>query len=206
MNSSVAIIVEGISDKCFLGAYLKHLQFGPITDVIREEDGQATDGILLIESRGVDVPFSSGFYRSLVETCAVRSKVLVIWDANNCSDKRRKYFDQGVQKTTQEEKVNKDIFSLFLLPDDSRQGKLENLLEDISTKKDIYNCLGEYEDCLLKKNPKYRLLSLKDKIYAYCQAMGVKPRDEERDYANKELWDLDSEKLNALKDFLQSNI
>ena len=202
MNSSVAIIVEGKSDKCFFKAYLKHLGFGAITGVIKDE---ATDGILLMASGSVSSTFSS-FSSELTKICETRNKVLIIWDANNCSDKRRKDFEQGVQKITQEEKVNKDIFSLFLLPDDSRQGKLENLLEDISTKKDIYNCLGEYEDCLLKKNPKYCLLSLKDKIYAYCQAMGVKPHVEKRDYANKKLWNLDSEKLNALKDFLQSNI
>ena len=199
--TSVAIIVEGKSDKCFLGAYLKHLGFGTITGVIKDE---ATDGILLMASGSVSSTFSS-FSSELTKICETRNKVLVIWDANNCSDKRRKDFEQGVQKITQEEKVNKDIFSLFLLPDDSRQGELENLLEDISTKKDIYNCLEEYEDCL-KKNPEYRLLSLKDKIYAYCEAMGVEPRGEKRDYADKKLWDLDSEKLNALKDFLQSNI
>ena len=202
MNSSVAIIVEGKSDKCFFGAYLKHLGFGAITDDIK-----AKDGILLRPSDGVEATFGRKFLPTLEEICKVRSKVLVIGDANSSPDGRRKKFWQSVEKITQEEKVNKDIiFSLFLLPDDSRQGELENLLEDISTKKDIYNCLGEYEDCLLKKNPKYCLLSLKDKIYAYCQAMGVEPRDEERDYADKRLWDLDSEKLNALKDFLQSNI
>ena len=199
MNSSVAIIVEGKSDKCFLGAYLKHLQFGPITDVTK------TDGILLMASKGVDVPFSSGFYQYLVGICADHSKVLVIWDANSSPDDQRKKFWQGARKITPKGKVAKDIFSLFLLPDDSRQGELENLLEDISTKKDIHNCFDEYKDCL-ENNPAYCLPPLKAKIYAYCEAMGVEPRVEKRDYADKKLWDLDSDKLNALKDFLQSKI
>ena len=202
MNSSVAIIVEGKSDKCFFKAYLKHLGFGAITD-----NAKVQDGILLIDSGGVNATFSS-FSSELTKICAVRSKVLVIWDANNCSDKRRKDFEQGVQKIAPPKKVNKDIF-LFLLPDDSRQGELENLLEDISTKKDIHNCFDEYKGCL-KKNPEYCPQSsketLKVKIYAYCEAMGVETHVEKRDYADKRLWDLDSDKLNALKDFLQSNI
>ena len=148
------------------------------------------------------MPFSSAYLPTLRSIYNACSKVLVIWDANSSPDDRRKKFWQRVQ----EEKMNEDIFSLFLLPDDSRQGELENLLEDISTKKDIYNCLGEYDDCLLKKNSEYCLLPLKDKIYAYCQAMGVETHEKKRDYADKKLWDLDSDKLNALKDFLQNNI
>ena len=203
--TSVAIIVEGKSDEHFFKAYLTHLQFGPITDVIREEGGQATDGILLRQSGGVDVPLSSASLPTLRSIYNACSKVLVIWDANRSPDDRRKKFWQRVQ----EEKMNEDIFSLFLLPDDSRQGELENLLEDISTKKDIHNCFDEYKDCL-ENNPDVPPLKekvyLKGKIYDYCIAMGVEPHEEKRDYTDKELWDLDSEKLNALKDFLQSNI
>ena len=95
------------------------------------------------------------------------------------------------------------------MPDDENPGCLENLLEKIAIPQHaiLHDCFSRYETCLetaeRKSRYRYRLPNIKDRIYAYCAAVGNGPKENERNYANADHWDLDARALNPLKQFLR---
>ena len=97
---------------------------------------------------------------------------------------------------------------LFLMPDDRRIGELETLLSDIAVKRDIIKCFDQYKECIRQYNP----IDEKDKIYAYLDALLSQKdkkkliKDENRDFRNKEHWDLHHESLNPLLEFLTKHL
>ncbi|MDI9364621.1 MAG: hypothetical protein QM541_06700 [Flavobacterium sp.] len=102
-------------------------------------------------------------------------------------------------------------FVLFLFPNNKDNGDLETLLSSIinPNNEDIFKCWASFENCIsgLKKN--YTIPARKTKIYAYMEVLHgttgsekEKVKDKNRDFNNKEHWDLENMSLNPLYNFL----
>lgn len=148
-------------------------------------------------------------------------KNLVIFDADFDS---ASIIDGGFTKrkaALEKEKVKLGVnFELFLFPNHRDDGDFETLLEEIAQKgkhAHFFDCYEKYEECIeLKKNADgvtiYTTPNRKGKLHTYISAMPLSKK--QRDslgqgkwlFDNKDYWDLDSEYLNPLKDFLKRNI
>ena len=98
---------------------------------------------------------------------------------------------------------------LFLFPNNHDDGDLETLLETIAQKEKhtrFFDCFGDYENCL---GTEYQTPNRKGKLFTYISSMKSltmaqrhKLGQGEWCFDNDEYWDLDSEELKPLKDFL----
>jgi hypothetical protein len=138
---------------------------------------------------------------SIQENFFNESTSILILDADSDFQKRQsevisdfKKFDISIQ--------------LFLFPNDSVSGNLEDILAEIAVDKTLMDCFLEYEKCV-KPYPK----KLNDsRIYSYLDMLllenfknpkGSDMRKEEfRNYRNTKHWNLKDKYLNPLKEFL----
>jgi hypothetical protein len=134
---------------------------------------------------------------------------LVIFDADTDTETRR----SDILKWKKDNSLD---FELFLFPNDKDTGALEDLLEQIINSKNssIFDCWNDYEVCLVGSKIEGRIEPLttpakKTKIYGYLEALLGKTRKEKdlikeanRNYLNADHWNLSSDALNPLKDFL----
>lgn len=111
-------------------------------------------------------------------------------------------------------------FGLFLFPNNRNAGAFEDLLEKIIREDNrlIFDCFQGFEHCLQniarKKTKKKLTVPAKEtKIYTHLEVLPGETRkeseiikDPKRDYKNKEHWDLDSEFLKPLRNFLSKKI
>ncbi len=126
---------------------------------------------------------------------------ILILDADVNIESRRKEVVDDFQK------YNIPI-KLFLFPNDSHNGALENMLCEIATKKDILACFDKYEECIKG----HEVPVIKSKVFAYLDALLPSKnkkndkldliQEKNRNYRNAEHWDLKHEYLNTLKEFL----
>lgn len=111
-------------------------------------------------------------------------------------------------------------FELFLFPNNCDNGVVEDLLRQIINPDNapIVECWDKYVDCLKTKEIKGRQQPLtiparKSEIYCYLETLLGNTceqkeliKDKNRNFLNKDHWNLDSGYLNRLKDFLQNNL
>ena len=196
MSVRAQIFVEGIADVKFLQDYLKHLG---IEDVLVSEMGGKDK---IVETK-INFEFN---YRNKSGI-----KNLLIIDADSDYKKRRQELDEI-------DFLEEYEVASFLFPNDKDSGDLEILLEQIINPKNtaIFDCWNGYETCLSEKEDaltatgKYTTPARKTKIYAYLEALldtsknqKEKIKEPNRDYLNKDHWDLNADYLNPLKEFIQ---
>ena len=183
--SAVAIFVEGINDKQFIDSLSGHMNL-PNIEVFTLNGGMSV--LEKMESK-------------IREEYNKNKPIAIILDADSDANGKRIEFER--KKNRLELPVNR----LFLVPDDRSSGRLETLLKDIvpPQHREIYNCFSRYVDCLQKHSTKHPRFDLKTHIYAYCNAVGngKGPKEEDRDYGDKDHWNLDAPVLTALKRFLR---
>lgn len=193
------ILVEGVADEVFMEAYIKKIGLEQYPITIKRCEGYTNLQ-------------TSAYINELQKNIDKGGKNLVVFDADNdCESRRKELMDIRT-------KVD---FELFLLPNDSDSGAIENLLEKIinPVNQCILDCWNNYEKELSKcripwKNPQTPTTpAYKTKIYGYLEALTgttkeekKKIKEKERDYLNRNLWNLDSEALNPLKIFLLKHI
>jgi len=202
MERPIKIFVEGIADIRFIENYVYFLYGIKLTknDIIgtkgwnnlinQKESGQAY--IIQMNHNSDDGGTN-----------------LVIFDADEDTETRR----GEILKWKEDHSLD---FELFLFPNDKNTGALEDLLEEIINPKNIsiFGCWNDYEVCLGGSKIEGRTEPLttpakKTKIYGYLEALLGKARSEKdqikeanRNYLNVDHWNLRSEALNPLKDFL----
>lgn len=101
------------------------------------------------------------------------------------------------------------IDGLFLFPNNHDDGTLENLLEhlmQIERHKQFIDCYNDYEHCL---GDNYKTPNLKGKLHTYISAQKDLSNSQRNRlgsgqwlFDNPDYWNLDSEYLKPLKDFL----
>lgn len=108
-------------------------------------------------------------------------------------------------------------YKLFLFPNDKDNGMIEDLLMTIinPNNKPVLECWDKYVQCLKTKKIEGREKPLtiparKSQVYCYMETIYGETKkekdlikDENRDFKNKELWDLGNPALIPLKNFLK---
>jgi hypothetical protein len=201
MSKPVKIFVEGIADVKFMSDYISYIRpcFIIDKDTIIESGGWTNnrEKIQNLMTQNID---NGGVN-------------LVIFDADTDFNARKKEIEDWKTQS----RLN---FEIFLFPNNSDVGALEDLLEKIILKKNqpIFDCWDRYERCLESKAIEGRTTPLttpakKTKIYGYLEALlgtskkeKEKIKEKERNYKDTEHWNLDADFLNPLKDFLLANL
>ena len=182
MTDKTLIFVEGKEDEDFLDPYIKFLGYSDKTFDIQQTEGKGN-----LEKDGI---------RNEIENALDRgSKVLIIFDAD---------LDYEGTKTDIKDRLKGLTgFEIFLFPDDSITGAVEDLLEKIinSEYKRIFECFEKYKQCISECMSEYELPGKKAKIYAYKQVLGILEDPFEPRY-----WDFESTALEPLKSFLEQNL
>ncbi len=193
------ILVEGVADEVFMEAYIKKIGLEQYPITIKRCEGYTNLQ-------------TSAYINELQKNIDKGGKNLVVFDADNDCESRRKELMNIKAKVD---------FELFLLPNDSDSGAIENLLEKIinPVNQCILDCWNKYEknlsECVIPwKVPQTPTTpAYKTKIYGYLEALTGTTKEEkkrikekERDYLDRNLWNLDSEALNPLKTFLLKQI
>lgn len=194
--------VEGVADKRFLEDYLDFLF------AVRPESND------IISCTGWPSLGSEAVVNELRKNSDKGGVNLVIFDGdNNPTQRRLELGNNG--------KENKVSFRLFLLPDNSHPGALEELLIAVMNpvNKPVNDCWKRYENDLGKQSipwknpPSPTIPAKKTQIYAYLEALLGETRQEkklikeaERNYQNQNHWDLSTKGLEALCLFLKNNL
>lgn len=105
------------------------------------------------------------------------------------------------------------IDGLFLFPNNQDDGIFENLLEQLmqkETHKVFFDCFSDYEKCL---GDKYISPNLKGKLYTYMSSQKTLTNKQRNAlgsgqwlFDDPRFWNLESEALNSLKEFLSINV
>lgn len=203
MKRPVIIIVEGVADIRFVQDYIS-LLFGE--DLKEKSEILSAGGWTKLDS-------DSAFVQQLNQNSDNGGVNLIIFDADaDCKARRKEILDW-------KESNNLD-FELFLFPNDTDPGALENLLERIINQKNapIFDCWEKYEICLGfiriegRSEPLTRP-AIKTKIYGYLEALlgeSLKQKEQikerERNYKNPDHWNLEAEAITPLREFLLANL
>lgn len=196
------LYVEGIADVVFFKQYIQHC-FGiavPNERIVNLEGWTNVKGISALQRM-----------RSTTDNGGVN---LVILDADTNIESRR----NDVLAWKQQNGVD---FELFLLPNNKDAGALEDLLENIinPNNQPIFDCWEHYEQELVQLDipgrtpPPLTTPAKKTKIYGYLEALLGETRSQKelikevnRNYKTPQHWNLDTEYLYPLKEFLVNNI
>ncbi len=179
-----ALFVEGKADERFFHCLLVHEK---IDSIKIHRIGGVTEKFLL-----------HNVANQIAQEHNKGRKVAVVLDADKDSLGRRVQLDNEI------EKGELPIETYFLVPDNESPGKLETLLEKIAVEqhKVIFECFEKYQQCLVDRDCNYKPPKIKAMIFAYCEALGAEPKEEDRDYWNEDHWNLNAAALDPLKNFL----
>lgn len=192
----VTFFVEGNADQKFLIDYLLYLGYNGIS----ERDFVRIDGNTKANINNREEEFLRSQEKG--------KKNILIFDADKNATGTRRYLEEVKTKLGIK-------FELFLFPNDLDPGNLETLLEQIINPdhESLFDCFEHYRECLKQKNnPSYKIPDSKTKVFAYLDALLLKKEDEKlakegnRDYRNTEHWNLNSLRLEPLKNFLQTHL
>lgn len=177
MDRKFRIIVEGKEDLFFLKNYLSHI----------EKDSLSID----LERINGKTNLDKEYIRSSIDEGL---EIIIVFDANEDTKKEVSKKLQGLE------------YKLFLFPDNSNNGNIEDLLEQIilPDEQGIFECFENYEKCLKEKN--YPLPDKKAKIYSYKKTLGALAEKHREAQFKPEYWNFDSPALDPLKHFLSENL
>ena len=206
MEKPINIFVEGIADIKFIQDYVSHILNVELSkNEVIETEGWSN--ILSKKEKGELI------LNKMISNTDNDGVNLLIFDADSDLKERK----QEILKWGEDNSVE---FNLFLFPNNSLTGALEDLLENIINPNNspIFDCWDEFEECIQTKNIEGRLNPLtipakKTKIYGYLETLHgtsksekEKIKERKRNYKDQSHWNLDSEFLNPLRDFLTKNI
>lgn len=185
--SGISLIVEGDDDIKFLQDFiLKHF--------MREID---KSHFIKIGGKSETIHLSS----TLIESSTAKGKRnILIFDADES-------FDETISAIRQKEgELSLTFNEVFLFPDNHSIGNLEVLLnncipiENLS----IFDCIKNYSNCTKELGLKLREIDSKEELYIYHGSFvrSGNSKGVNRDYLNSEIWNLESESIQTLKEFL----
>ncbi len=143
---------------------------------------------------------------------------LVVFDADTVEN------NGGFEKRKTELLARRDEldlnFDLFLWPDNSRDGDVEVLMEDIARKDlypELFDCYSKYEHCISQRKNEdgktyYHLPNRKNKLHTYFTTLPISQT--KRDKAGKgawlwddtRIWNLDADSIRPIKEFLLKHL
>lgn len=203
----IKILVEGVADAKFIQdltdewykASLKIGDLGKAGDIICLGGKDAFDSATKLDK--LAILFDQAVFLDI--------PVIVIADADHYPDNYQIFTSHSQEHG----------FRFFLLPNNSDNGELETLLQDLihPSNQVIFDCWQIYENCLqgyqttMTDSGQFTLPARKTKIYAYLEALvgesgseKEKIKERHRNYREQCHWNLDSTHppLKPLKEFL----
>lgn len=181
------IIVEGNTDKEFIKLYIEFLGLGKFD--INSSDGK--DNL-----------------KEVKKIISHKKNLKIIFDADDDIEQAKKNIQKQLKEIAQENNIDENSLlqaKIFLFPNNKDTGNLENLVEKIAKEKCILECFEQYKKCIEKlqdKNKNIKLPAKKSKVFAYLESFGFKNGDENFKF-NEDIFDLNSEYLEPLKNFLK---
>jgi hypothetical protein len=187
MSFKGTIFVEGTADVKFISDF-----------VARRFNYRLKAGTEIQEVKGKD--HLAEFLPKFIISTEQGFSNLVVFDANGNFEGRvgelnEKKIDLGVE------------FETYLFPNNQSNGDLETLLESIINQKNrpILECFDAFNRCVNTIPLITFPLNRKTKIHNYVSVLVNESdlaKERNRDYTNEDHWDLDSENLTSLIDFL----
>ena len=140
-----------------------------------------------------------------------RTKIQTNTDSGNLNVLIFDADDNDYQSTLDKIKIKSQdlqIHSIYLFPDNQLKGNLESLLKSsvpMGNEK-IFSCIDDYATCkdgLKLKRP--RTIDEKEKLWIYHGSFSESgnAKGSKRNYQDADIWDLNSDALNPLKEFLK---
>lgn len=189
--SELKIIVEGGTDKKFITDYVLHA-FGR---TLHENEFIIARGNLLSQPANAN---------TIQINSTAGGENILIFDADNDLEETK------LRVNSEIEQFNLEIHSQFFFPNNEQAGNLETLLRHIINpdRLSIIECIENYGECVKAHDiPELKAFDDKRMFYIYFDTFLIKnergKKEEARDYTEPLLWDLDSEYLTPLYDFLQ---
>lgn len=187
------IIVEGKGDKNFVNTYIKFLE---------------SKGELQKNSKfKISSADSKNNIKSISEIEKHKKNLKIIFDADDDIEQAKENIQKQLKEIAKENNIDENSLlqaKIFLFPNNKDTGNLETLIENIAREKCILECFEQYKKCIEKlqeKNKNIKLPARKSKVFAYLESFGFKNGDKNFKF-NEDIFDLDSEYLSPLKDFL----
>ncbi|PIQ47333.1 MAG: hypothetical protein COW03_15705 [Cytophagales bacterium CG12_big_fil_rev_8_21_14_0_65_40_12] len=185
--TQIRIIVEGESDRKFLKDYIKH----------SFEKELSNDDFIIASGNLLSKPANS-IQRNTIEG-GINITVL---DADTDIEGTRNRVSREIQE------FDLMIDNQFYIPNDDQPGNLETLLRRIINEErgGILDCIDQYGRCIeTHRIAELRKFDEKAKVFVYVDsfAVGGQGKPDQVDYRELLLWNLDSEYLRPLYDFLQ---
>ena len=188
------IYVEGINDAKFLQDYIKY-KFNFNRELKKDIIILGTNAIGELEKN----------IQNFKKNTDYKKENLIIFDANG----EYGNFSKKLEELNKFKTNNSLECEIFLIPNHSDNGNIEDLLENIinPANKKIFECFEKYQDCL-KQDKRFFVPIKKTKIYAYIDTLitnrkeDYKAKEKDRDYRNFNHWNLNNEYLNPLFSFL----
>ena len=179
-------IVEGKADEKFLQDFVK-VRFG----IELREGSFIVAGTKSIKS----------IKPILTENMSIGKSQLIIFDADQSKKESYEQINQEL------EKLGLEIQGQFYFPNNADPGNLETLLRSAINPdcQGVLDCIDQYGHCLREKPvPGLRAFDEKSKVYIYVDSFeaGGSGKEDGRDYTEPRLWNLNSENLQPLYDFL----
>lgn len=143
---------------------------------------------------------------------------LVIFDAD--SEENDGGYDKRKEELIKRQEELGLEFELFLWPDNRSDGDVEVLMERIA-RQDLYpeffDCFSRYEKCISQRKkidglPFYQTPNRKGKLHTYFNALPISNTKKKKfgkgfwRWDDTQIWNLDSEALEPLKEFIKTHI
>ena len=204
----VKIFIEAenlnVPESKFLDAILKHLGFTPDQYVLMPTGGYTN---LMDSAKTSNVEL-------LQANTDAEGINLVVFDADTADN------NGGFEKRKKELLSRREElglkFDLFLWPDNNRDGDVEVLMEEIARKDlypELFDCYSKYEHCISQRKNEdgktfYHLPNRKNKLHTYFTTLPISQTKRGKAgrgawlWDDASIWNLDSEAMKPIKDFL----
>lgn len=222
--SKYFIFVEGKNDLTFIRDYIKHISNLTFPELSKTKQKKFKEGEckqlrmqvngLEIELRAID-GINLEKQKTQIEINHLNDvKNLIILDTDTSDGKVHP--EGGVRKRKKRIKAYENDWDVslpnFLIPNDKDEGNIENLFDAIKSPikwEDFNNCYNRFCRCIdqFSSHTDY-FNDAKNIFYTYIMLYegSEKAKEGERVFIGSDLWDLDNNYLNPLKDFLLKHI
>jgi len=216
------IFVEGEDDQELITVLLTRMgktsSWRTTNNFVRQADAVAGP-VTVYQTRGWTKLNSEEFQPLLQQGRDVGIVNLIVFDADS-ADNPLSGFAERRAELARQASANRLDFEVFLLPTNSVDGNLEDLLAYLvqPAHRQVLDCFSNYETCMrgcvAPNGQSYRLPAEKSRFFAYVEAMQLtgaekkaqKSRAGNKFFANEAYWNLDAAEIRPLQAFLDQYI
>lgn len=200
MDNKILILVEGKADKKFLEDYITFHY--PNISIKKENDNNESYDVNIISNGGKDFNKDNTNIIKIHIEDNDNITIIIIFDADKDFNKSK----NNIKKRLKKFNINIKDENIFLFPNNRDAGCFETVLINIAVRKEIIECFDKYVKCISSLDNIKTPID-KSKIFAYLESIKKyknydEIKEENRNYIDKDTWDIENTYLNELKNFL----